>query len=373
MSICTCGAGWMALSMTRTYAGCLQQLHTVGGIRDVQQQYFQEPEIPWSIPRVSVAYNLSTTIRLRLRSVLCREGEMQAMALYKYVKFDDLKRILNGTIRFTQPGAFNDPFELVPELYVPEAFGKQDVPFQFSLTAARREVLADTTNDEFEADHCSDQNARSIRASVDQAIGMLCLSRNGSSLLMWSHYADGYSGAVVRFDETHEFFSGQIAMEYRERRPKMHIRDLTNGDSPIPIAEFCVKANEWEYEQEVRVVRALRDCRCVGEAQGFPVYVMDVPATCIESVILGERMSVCHQRQIWELVRSMRNVSLYLYAVSNWGYEFRSEPIKFAGSSGPIMSPRTAHIFADYSGTHGETARWLLENHPLSEMMNHTL
>ena len=36
------------------------------------------------------------------------------MSLYKYVKFNDLKRILEGTIRFTQPGAFNDPFEMVP-------------------------------------------------------------------------------------------------------------------------------------------------------------------------------------------------------------------------------------------------------------------
>ena len=44
------------------------------------------------------------------------------MPLFKYVKFQDLMRILDGTIRLTQPGAFNDPFELVPELYVPESF-----------------------------------------------------------------------------------------------------------------------------------------------------------------------------------------------------------------------------------------------------------
>ena len=57
------------------------------------------------------------------------------MSLYKYVKFEDLKRILNGSIRFTQPGAFNDPFEMVPELYAPEEFENEEFHIRFSLTA----------------------------------------------------------------------------------------------------------------------------------------------------------------------------------------------------------------------------------------------
>ena len=69
----------------------------------------------------------------------------------------------------------------------------------------------------------------------------------------------------------------------------------------------------------------------------------------------------------------MPDVSLYLDAVSNWGYEFRSEAIKLPGMKNPILSPRTAHIFADQEGTYGEIAHYLLEEHPLSEMMNDTL
>jgi hypothetical protein len=38
----------------------------------------------------------------------------------------------------------------------------------------------------------------------------------------------------------------------------------------------------------------------------------------------------------------------------------------------PILSPRTAHIFADQGGTYGDVAHWLLEKHPLSGMMNDT-
>lgn len=294
------------------------------------------------------------------------------MPLYKYVPFENAKRILKGSVRFTQPGAFNDPFEMVPELYVPEGSVTGEINLQFSVTAARREPVIAALPDDFDSVYLDDQNSRRILKSLNQTTGILCLSRNRSSLSMWAHYADSYSGAIVEFDESHEFFSGHFDMEYRERRPKVDIASYIDSGEPVPIAELCVKAKEWEYEDEVRVVRKLTDCRCVGTAAGFPVYVMEVPSDCIKSVILGERMPVAHQREIWDLVKDMEDASLYLDAVANRGYEFRSEPIKLPGFA-PVQSPRTAHIFADEEGTNGEVARWMIENHPLSEMANDTL
>lgn len=48
--------------------------------------------------------------------------------LYKYVSIERLKGILiDHKIRFTQPGAFNDPFELVPLLLVPEDIVPQGI------------------------------------------------------------------------------------------------------------------------------------------------------------------------------------------------------------------------------------------------------
>ena len=47
------------------------------------------------------------------------------MHLYKYVTIDTLKKIIGGSIRFTQPGAFNDPFELAPELHAPDTDNKK--------------------------------------------------------------------------------------------------------------------------------------------------------------------------------------------------------------------------------------------------------
>ena len=81
------------------------------------------------------------------------------------------------------------------------------------------------------------------------------------------------------------------------------------------------------------------NCRCIGTANGFPVYVIDVPLECIESIIVGERMPVSHQREIWELVKNMEDVSLHLDTVSNWGYEFRRDHVKLAGMKNPIPFP----------------------------------
>src|ERR1700726_2197468 len=52
------------------------------------------------------------------RAPYSRGGRVSA-PLYKYVNIEVLKRILNGSIRFTQPSAFNDPFELLPAVVVP--------------------------------------------------------------------------------------------------------------------------------------------------------------------------------------------------------------------------------------------------------------
>jgi hypothetical protein len=65
-----------------------------------------------------------------------------------------------------------------------------------------------------------------------------------------------------------------------------------------------------------------------------------------------------------------------LAAISNWGYEFRKEQIKFdkpVSEKNPIVSPRTAHIFSNLEDEFGDIARWMIEKHKLSEIVNYTL
>lgn len=193
---------------------------------------------------------------------------------------------------------------------------------------------------------------------------------------MWSHYAAQYAGAMIEFDVSHDFFKGQIDVEYRPQRPKKHVTVLTEAVEPLPLSELCIKSKDWEYEAEVRIARSLAECEQVGSAQrDFPVFVQRIPPGAIKSVVFGERTKVIDMREVVELVRET-NIGLLLAAVDQAGYLFRYERIKFNkpfSEMGPMMSPRTAHIFADRQAPSGEFARWMTEHHPLSKIVNKTV
>jgi hypothetical protein len=294
-------------------------------------------------------------------------------SIYKYVDIVGLRRILQGSIRFTQPSAFNDPFELLPEIVMPVDELERPVPISFDIMAKRRHPRVGELENVPDECGTSDVTSRDIVQQLNSLIGILCLSRTKDSLVMWSHYADQYAGAVIEFDGSHEFFAGLVDVEYRSRRPKRHLSVYSAADGPVPVSELCAKSDQWEYEREVRVIRCLSECQRVEEDQrGFPVYIRRIPIESIKSVILGERTKVSEQKEIYASVKET-NIALALAAIDHSGYAFRHEQIKFGvpvSQVGPMMSPRTAHIFSDLQSQLGEFARWMVEKHPMSKIVN---
>jgi hypothetical protein len=297
-------------------------------------------------------------------------------SLYKYVDVKGLKRILLGTIRFTQPGAFNDPFELLPELAVPANEPEKQLSISFDVMAKRRYPPVGEIEISDQRDS-NDTISRNIVKQLNNSIGMLCLSEKSDSLLMWSHYSNQYAGAVLEFDGSNEFFDGQAEVEYRALRPKKDISAYLSAHEPVPVSELCVKSDQWEYEREVRVIRSLSDCKKTGkqDERDFPIYIREISNECIKSVTLGERTKVSDQRCIYELVKET-SIALSLAAIDHRGYAFRRETIKFnvpVSSVGPTITPRTAHIFSHLKSPLGDVARLLIAKHPLSEIVNNTM
>ena len=108
------------------------------------------------------------------------------------------------------------------------------------------------------------------------------------------------------------------------------------------------------------------------DPRGFPIYTRALPVEAIKSIMLGERMSVEAQREVFARVMDT-NIVLDLAAIDLSGYGFRRERIKMQvpiNKMGPWMSPRTAHIFRDLTSARGEIARYLIEKHPLSKVVN---
>ena len=293
--------------------------------------------------------------------------------LYKYVTLEGLGRILRDSkIRFTQPSAFNDPFELLPEIIVPAGTEEKKFELRFYISTTRDIPSSEEIIEIPEGCGCSDAMSREIVQLLNKEIGILSLSRIPDSLLMWSHYGDQYAGAVVGFDSTHPFLANQIPVEYRSTRPRRRVETYLSGN-PVSLAELCAKSTHWRYEQEVRVARKLSDCNQVGiDAKGYPVFVQYVPREAIKIVIIGERAPLQDQRAIYAGIMETR-IELSLLAVDHQGFAFREERIKFnrpRSEMMPIITPRTAHIFADMNGAFGEFARALIKQHPMSKIVN---
>ena len=251
------------------------------------------------------------------------------MTLYKYVTLDRLKQILvDNTIRFTQPGAFNDPFELVPRLSVPKGYVPQgEVSCEFSLAAPRRPI--DVDHPKVDEDRCSDHHSRELRKALDGHVGFLSLSQTWKSLPMWAHYADAFAGAVIEFDGNHEFFSWAFEIQYSRHRP---IRDLTLYlNEQIPIAEVCDKSIEWGFEREVRVARNLLDCQLKGMSGDFSICMMHVPPECIRGVILGERVDNLACKEIYDLIEESR-ITGYRAVIDHWTYTLTRMHLKLSGT-----------------------------------------
>ncbi|MBQ4859248.1 DUF2971 domain-containing protein [Pseudoalteromonas sp. MMG007] len=297
------------------------------------------------------------------------------MSLYKYISVDTLFKILEGNIRLTQPSAFNDPFELLSEINIPEGLEKQDLDMRFDLMSPARVPPVGELPYDFKSPTCNDDTARTIRSDLDNSIGILCLTKNPNSVLMWSHYAEEYAGVMIEFDRDHEFFEGLFEIDYRKNRAIKDYSFFADSEEPIRLSELCIKPKDWEYEQEVRIARPLVNCVMVNAKPKYPIYVMDLPSECIKSITFGERTSIENQISIFNKVKNT-NISLSLSAISNWGFNFRLELIKYnvpISEMSPVISPRTAHIFKDLPGQFGEIARWQIKNNKFSKLVNKTV
>ena len=267
--------------------------------------------------------------------------------LCKYVSIERLRGILiDHKIRFTQPGAFNDPFELVPLLLVPKEIVSQGYrSYKFDLTAPRRSDAV--IHARVGVDRCNDHHSRELRQALDREVGFLSLSKTWKSLPMWGHYADGYAGAVIEFDGDHEFFDWAFDIQYSSHRP---VRDLTLYlNAPIPIAELCEKSIEWEFEQEVRVARALSDCKFSRQSSDFPVFVVDIPPQCIKRVILGERVDQGVAMEIFRLIEDTAIMGDRA-VVNHWDYNLELGPLKIGPyqSGGKTISSPALRNYRDY-------------------------
>jgi hypothetical protein len=238
--------------------------------------------------------------------------------LYKYFAPERSNLLGSSLLRHTPLGAFNDPFEGLPdvtmlstdeqalksftELLPQEAKATYDaldaqvraaLPFPafLNLLQAFTQAKQPEILQKFRA--LTGSVVGFIHKKFDENVGALCLSEVPDSLLMWSHYGASHTGFVVEFDAHHPHFHEQRSAEddfrhlrrvlYREARPSAPLTDMEAPEL------FLVKSGHWAYEREWRILRALSEAATVVPAEPFPLHLFTFPREVVTAVILGAR------------------------------------------------------------------------------------
>lgn len=245
--------------------------------------------------------------------------------LYKYFPLERRDVLESQLVRFTQPGDFNDPFELHPSYdlmskadiaALPEAPGQEGIDgpkmrvltpevmqamFAAVLPGLQRQVAQLAGQ---EGAYLIDSN-RLAQATFDAKFGILCLTEHPDSLLMWAHYANNHNGFVIQFDETHEFFApttheDQVfpltKVEYSAQRP---ILSYSSINSP---SVYYRKSPEWAYESEWRIIKPLSAAKSTRTHPEYPRFLFELPAAAVKGVIVGLSVSNSARQELFELL-----------------------------------------------------------------------
>lgn len=229
------------------------------------------------------------------------------MLLYKYLCPDRRHILQNRLIRFTPPGLFDDPFDCLPYVegykadFLENSVNKavesnrallkskgMSFPDSFWLNW-KQELLHKYTADPLwlGSRHLNE----SLRPRMNSEVGVLCVSENNKSILMWSHYSASHTGFVLGFDGENDFFKQRPhePKEIGELRPvtyaseRVRINFPPSDTDPSPDI-FFTKNQEWAYQQEWRILRFLKDA---DQTPSDKIHLFAIPCSAIREVIFG--------------------------------------------------------------------------------------
>lgn len=194
--------------------------------------------------------------------------ESHVIYRYKYLPCSDgaLKTLTEGTIKFTCPLDFNDPFDCLPYYDVANINQIPSIRPDLFKAAGNRRGLSPAQRlqkkGEFVArlrNHIVDG---SFANSLLKTVGVVSLSKNPLNILMWSHYADYHKGFVIELRIPVMGYMPDIMLStdrllpfpviYQENRPKIDIGNYTKESLLNEI--LLTKSTNWAYEEEERVI-----------------------------------------------------------------------------------------------------------------------
>jgi DUF2971 family protein len=218
------------------------------------------------------------------------------MRLYKYCPPARVDILESGMIALTRPRAFNDPFELMPNIS------------QFDNWLEMGNHVEEIT----------------------RHFVVLSLAENKDSLLMWAHYTDSYRGFLIGLEGPEAILATES--RHRDVGPVSYCHHRPSGAKfrQITIEELCFrKSSEWAYEREWRIVDSAFSAD-VNEAvgPGENCWLFRLNPAAIREVILGHRSQDIAGRVIPPLLRpEYQHVNLLMAHPDHERFQLRFRPL----------------------------------------------
>lgn len=277
--------------------------------------------------------------------------------LYKYVTAARTDVLRDLSLRFTQPSALNDPFELTPmfeQVMSEEKFGDtleqskgliedalceqyKKLPAELRSRVSLENLISIVQANPSLVDHALSNVAPTFRSviaafapqakamlaeAIQSKVGILSLSESADHPLLWAHYADSHKGLAIEFDVQHEYFDRRRSdkdelyhlrqVKYAERSSMGRTLFDLDGDDLL-----ATKNLSWSHEREWRMLAPLDAAESSREINGEAVYLFSVPALAITGVVLGARVADKVVDEVAELLRleHFRHTQLYRAAL----------------------------------------------------------
>lgn len=267
--------------------------------------------------------------------------------LYKYLISDRIDILNNKLIRFTQPSALNDPFELKPifdELFSEHQINEAiDPPFERIEDALRREyenlkndlkaqipveqlitivkdnpqILKNIMKDiepvfRKSISDFTPKAKQMLIESLNAKVGILSLSETISNPLLWAHYADSHRGFAIEFNAEHSFFNRRRfdndelfhlrKVKYKDRSSLGRTLMDLDGDDLLVTKETC-----WAYEAEWRILAPLESANSILNIENDEIYLFTIPPSAISGIIVGSRASEFFYEEIKAYLQLLDN------------------------------------------------------------------
>ena len=220
-------------------------------------------------------------------------SEEEPSYLYKYCPLNSfaLQAIANGHFWYSKLSSFNDPFEPKSPMEQPKTSIVNDHMLSAGVIELDSVEMANLNNEyiyernhhDFTATYKDRVNLANFPKSyknknnetlekhfsaisnlyddVDN-MGVLCLSSNPSSVLMWSHYSDNHQGICIQIERSKNSVlsddSKTFRVDYSDKYPNFDYFSNIDSvlESSLQQAILARKGKYWSYEDEWRVLKS---------------------------------------------------------------------------------------------------------------------